>query len=223
MLGCLSTLLRDRLRDRELIPSKLGFKQHLFATSWTLLLIKNCSAPPTAIVQDWHLGQFARIRGHRLWRGAAWALPGVVGSSGWREEAATAVLAQPRACCWLQPRNFHSASTQTSSGSSSPAGRGAEDRGRDWRDSILWWQRWAAAAGRDPEQPRLLPASVGGTSPPGQHPAAHSAQASEDTQATDFKSDNSRQEEGRLVAREPKTWSASQLQQAFGGCQCQQQ
>ena len=96
-----------------------------------------------------------------------------------------------------------------------------ERRGRDWRDSggAGCW----AEAGRHPEQPRLLPASVGGTSPPGQHPAAHSAQASEDTQATDFKSDNSRQEEGRLVAREPKTWSASQLQQAFGGCQCQQQ
>ena len=60
---------------------------------------------------------------------------------------------------------------------------GRKTGGRDWRDSILWWQRWAAAAGRDPEQPRLLPASVGGTSPPGKHPAAHSAQASEDTQA----------------------------------------
>ena len=83
---------------------------------------------------------------------------------------------------------------QTSSGSWSPAGRGAEDRGRDWRDS--GGGGWAAAAGRHPEQPRLLPASVGGTSPPGKHPAAHSAQASEDTQATDLKSDNPRQEEG---------------------------
>ena len=97
---------------------------------------------------------------------------------------------------------------------------GAEDRGRDWRDS--GGAGWAAA-GRHPEQPRLLPASVGGTSPPGKHPAAHSAQASEDTQALLFKSDNSRQEEGRLLAREPFTWSEPQLQQAFGGCQCQQQ
>ena len=88
---------------------------------------------------------------------------------------------------------------------------GAEDRGRDWRDSGAGG--WPAAAGRRPEQPRLLPASVGGTSPPGKHPAAHSAQASEDTQATDFRSDNPRQEEARLVARELKTWSASQLQQ----------
>lgn len=31
------------------------------------------------------------------------------------------------------------------------------------------------------------------------------------------------EEEGKLVALEPWTWSASQLQQAFGGCQCQQQ
>ena len=111
----------------------------------------------------------------------------------------------------VAPAQLPLSAPQTSSGSWSPAGRGAEDRGRDWRDS--GGGGWAAAAGRHPEQPRLLPASVGGTSPPGKHPAAHSAQASEDTQATDFRSDNPRREEARLVARELKTWSASQLQQ----------
>ena len=150
-----------------------------------------------------------------------------MGSSGWREEA------RPQLSWWHNHVLAAAGCTQSATStlhprhrpepSWSPAGRGAEDRGeRLERLSGGSAGRWAAA-GRHPEQPRLLPASVGGTSPPGKHPAAHSAQASEDTQALLFKSDNSRQDEGRLLAREPFTWSEPQLQQAFGGCQCQQQ
>ena len=103
----------------------------------------------------------------------------VVGSSGWRQQHSCGGSNHVLADAGCTPAT--STATPDIVRLLVTSWSGAEDRGRDWRDSGAGG--WPAAAGRHPEQPRLLPASVGGKSLPGKHPAAHSAQASEDTQA----------------------------------------
>ena len=139
----------------------------------------------------------------------------VVGSSGWRQQHSCGGSNHVLADAGCTPAT--STATPDIVRLLVTSWSGAEDRGRDWRDSLV---AALGGGGPAPRAAQTTPRFSRREESAGEAPS-RSLRSVRTRKLLLFRIEA--EEEGKLVALEPWTWSASQLQQAFGGCQCHQQ